>query len=389
MTPPSDLLDAQLLERLRHPDSGKWTTFAPDVLPLWVADMDFAPAPEIVEALKERLTRTVGYPPMEGDPELLDLIASGRAQPVQPGLTREDVWLLPSVVPGLYAGALALSAPGDEIITHVPIYPPFLGAAAAQGRVARLTPLVRDETGWQMDWDALEAAVSPATRMLMLCSPHNPTGRLWTRAELERLAEFALRHRLWVVTDELHANLTLEGEFAPFASLSPEIAARTVTLTGPCKTFNTAGLGIGAAISSNPELLSRLKTASAGLMAHPGALSMTMWRAGIEKGGPWLARTLADLRANRDLVCAYARERMPQVRFTSPQATYLAWLDFGALGWPEGAQAHLLEHAGVALVEGASFGPGFENSARLNFATPRPILQEALDRLARTVNSGG
>ena len=373
---------------LRHPDSGKWTTYPPDVLPLWVADMDFAPAPEIVEALIDRLSRTVGYPPMEGDPELLDLIAAGRAQPVQPGLTRENVWLLPSVVPGLYAGVLGLTSPGEEVITHVPIYPPFLGAIQAHGRVAKLAPLVRGEAGWEMDWDALEAAVSPATRVLLLCSPHNPTGRVWTHAELERLADFALRRRLWVVADELHANLTLEGEFVPFASLSPEIAGRTVTLTGPCKTYNTAGLGIGAAVSANPELLARLRAASAGLMAHPGALSMTMWRAGIERGGPWLQRTLAELRANRDLVCAEVRERMPQVRFTRPQATYLAWLDFGALNWPQGAHAHLLERAGVALNDGASFGPGYEGFARLNFATPRPILQEALARLARAVAEG-
>lgn len=385
MTP--DPLDARLLETLRHPDSGKWTMYPPEVLPLWVADMDFAPAAEILEALRERLTRTVGYPPMEGDPELLDLIAAGRAQPVQPGLRREDVWLLPSVVPGLYAGVLGLSAPGDEVITHVPIYPPFLGAIEGHGRVAKLAPLVRGEAGWEMDWDALEEAVSPATRLLLLCSPHNPTGRVWTRAELERLADLALRWRLWVIADELHANLTLEGEFIPFASISPEIAARTVTLTGPCKTFNTAGLGIGAAVSTNPELLARLRAASAGLMAHPGALSMTAWRAGIEQGGPWLARTLANLRANRDLVCAFVRERTPQVRFVRPQATYLAWLDFGALNWPGGAHAHLLKHAGVALNDGASFGPGYEHFVRLNFATPRPILQEALERMARAVEA--
>lgn len=373
--------DALREDDLRHPDSAKWNFYPPEVLPLWVADMDFPVAPEITAALHARLSRSIGYS-MGGEPGLLDVL---QARHVLEG--REHVWLLPGVVPGLYASVLALSAPGDEVITHTPIYPPFLGAIENQGRVARLAPLLQGESGWEIDWDALEAAVTPAARVLMLCSPHNPSGRLWSRPELERLAEFALRHRLWVVADELHADLTLEGEFIPFARLSPDIARRTVTLSGPCKAFNTAGLPIGAAFSANAALIARLQRAALGLMGHPSALSIEMWRAALEHGGPWLEGTLAYLRGNRDFLAAELARQLPEVHFAPPQATYLAWLDFRAFSWAEGPHLFALERAKVGLNDGATFGPGFEGFLRLNFATSRPLLGEAVRRLAEAARA--
>lgn len=369
-------------EQIRHPDSAKWTKYPEDVLPLWVADMDFPVAPAILDALRERLTRGVGYATQR---QLLSELPGHLARGGLSELPEDGLMLLPGVVPGLYASVLGLSGPGEEVVTVTPIYPPFLSAISDHGRIPRLAPLVHGEGGWTLDPDALEAAVTPATRLLMLCHPHNPTGRVWTHDELEYLADFALRHRLWVVSDELHADLRLDGgPHRAFASVNPEVAARTVTLTGPCKAYNTAGLGIGAAASHNPDLIRRLRAASAGVMGHPSALSLTMWSAALAGGADWLSETRSYLRGNRDFLTAFLRERLPQVRYSPPQATYLAWLDLRAYGERGTAQA-LLESARVGLNDGPTFGPEYAGFVRLNFATSRSILAEALERLARAL----
>jgi cystathionine beta-lyase len=366
---------------VRHPVSAKWTKFAEGVLPMWVADMDFPIAPAIAEALRERVSRSIGYAPEMGDTELVEALLEKHA----PHLTLEHLRFLPSVVPGLYAAVAGLTSPGEAVITHTPVYPPFLSAIESQGRVARHAPLALGAQGWEMDWDALEAAVTPDARLLMLCSPQNPTGRVWTRAELERLADLVLRHRLWVVSDELHADLTFDGPFVPFASIDPEVAQRTVTLTGPGKAFNTSGVGVGLAYSDNAALMARLTAAAGGLMGHPSTLAYEIWKVALAQCGPWLEDTRAYLRGNRDALTGFLRERMPAVGYVPPQGTYLAWLDFRAYPWAADAQAHLLEHALVGLNEGKAFGPEGEGFARLNFATPRPLLLEGLERIASSL----
>ncbi|ADV67024.1 MalY/PatB family protein [Deinococcus maricopensis] len=378
-------LDALTPDDLRHADSYKWTKYPEGVLPLWVADMDFPVAPGITRALTERLSRGLGYHQLHGDaPLMARLHAKLRGQ----GLTDlpDEGWVhfLPGVVPGLYAAVRALTSAGDDVITMTPIYPPFLSAITDQGRTVREAPLQVTADGWRIDWAALDAAVTPATRLLMLCNPHNPTGRVWTADELTRLADFAAQHRLWVVTDELHADLTLDGTFTPFAAVRDDLRERTITLTGPCKAYNTAGLGIGAAVSHNPALIARLARAGQGLMGHPSALSVTMWRAALEEDGTWLAGVLAYLRGNRDFVADFLRERLPQVHFHAPEATYLAWLDLRATGHGAGIAEHLLAY-GLALNDGATFGAAYAGYARLNFATSRAILTEALTRLERAL----
>jgi cystathionine beta-lyase len=389
MTHPFDTLTH---ENLRHPESVKWATFEADVLPLWIADMDFPVAPEVRAALRERTEGPLGYGLFGGGPQLLELALGRQAALGVPPYDPAATLLMPGVVPGLYAAVLGLTSPGDEVVTHIPIYPPFLSAIADHGRVTRAAPLIAPDAGrdlWTIDWDAMEALVTPRTRLLMLCSPHNPTGRVWTREELERLADFALRHRLWVVADELHADLVLDGEFIPFASLGSEIARRTVTLTGPGKTYNTAALGIGLAVSHAPELVEAMRAATRGVMGHPSALAHTAWRAALTADPAWLRDVLTYLRANRDHLAARVASELPDVRFTPPQATYLAWLDFSALGWPDRPQPRLLERARVGLNDGPTFGAPYEAFARMNFATSRPVLDEALDRIVRVVRDGG
>jgi cysteine-S-conjugate beta-lyase len=372
-------------ESLRHPDNFKWTRYPADVLPLWIADMDYPVAPSIQQALQRRLERSIGYHHYMGDPRLTELL---RARLGMQGITglpdQNSISYIAGVVPGLYASVVSLTEPGDDVITMTPIYPPFLSSITDHGRNLRAAKLVPRPTGWEIDWDALEAAVTPRTKLLLFCHPHNPTGRVWTRGELERVAEFVERHELIIASDELHADLTLEGEHLPFVQVaSEELKQRCVTLVGPCKAYNTAGLGIGAMVSHNPKLLMRIRRGIVGISAYASALSVTMWQAALEDDGRWLHAVLNYLRENRRLLAEFVRERLPGVVHFPPQATYLAWLDYRSHPRSADIQQYLLEHAKVALNDGATFGEGFQGFVRLNFATGRSILFEALERLAR------
>jgi cystathionine beta-lyase len=379
MTPDFVLSESEL----RHPDSYKWSNYPADVIPMWVADMDFRPAPAVMAALRARLDRTIGYEPPIGE-EMIGLL---RAKFEQQGIVDlpKAGWIsfLPGVVSGLYLAVLGLTEIGDDVITMTPIYPPFFGAIRDHGRNVRTAPLKPTDSGWVIDWPAMEAAVTPKTRLLLLCHPHNPTGRVWTREDLSQLADFALRHNLAVASDELHADITLDGPFVPFAAVAPAaLRPKTVTLTGPCKPNNTAGLGMGAMFSHNPELIVRLKKAGAGLIPHPNAMSTAMWLAALNDDGRWMANVLDYLRGNREVLMTALRDRLLWARCTPPQATYLAWLDCRQHPHAGDIYKHLLETAKVALAPGTMFGPEYAGYVRLNFACSRETLLTALDRLA-------
>lgn len=378
--------DALSTQSLRAKPCAKWRRYPDEVLPLWVADMDFPVAEPIKEAIRRYPeSDNFGYPEADGLPGLkaatlahLEARHGWRLEPQQ-------LKLLSGIVPGLHLSVLALSSPGDEVLMSTPIYGPFRTAVQQTQRGLREVPLAFEGGRYRMDLAALEAAVTPATRILMLCNPHNPIGRVFGRAELEGLAELALRHRLWVVSDELHADLTFSGaRHVPFASLGEEVGQRTLTLFGPTKAFNIAGLKIGFAASENPQLLERFSKAGAGLLGAPNVLAQAATIAAYREGGPWLERTLAYLEANRDFLKGYLDAHLPQVGFAPPEGTYLAWLDLRFLG-AESAEAFLLENACLALNDGAWFGAGGAGFARLNFATGRAVLEEALGRLQRAL----
>ena len=373
-------------ENLRSPASIKWTLYGEDVLPLWVADMDFPVSSAIIDRLKTRLDGWLGYGHFTGDPAMVDGLIAQQVARGWTGLETKHFWPINGVVSGLYAGVLGLSSPGEDVITQVPIYPPFLSSIRDHGRNVLENPMIESDSGWQIDFEQLEALVTPATRIFMLCNPQNPTGRVYSRPELERLAEFVLRHRLYVITDELHADLILNGQpHIPFASLGSEIAHRTVTLIGPCKSFNTATLSAGMAVSQNLRLLERMQRATKGLMGHPNALALEMWRAGIEDGEEWIKEVLEYLRGNRDTLTAFLHQKLPEVRYYAPEGTYLAWMDFCAFAFADRAQKFMLEEAKVGLNDGVSYGAGYQGFLRINLATSRPILLEALNRLERAV----
>ena len=356
--------------------SVKWEKYRDrDVIPMWVADMDFATAPCIIHELQRRVAHGVfGYSqPPDG---LAATIAAALERDYQWRIEPGWIVFLPSLVVGLNAVCRAFAAEGEDVLTAVPIYPPFLSAPEYGGRNCVRVPLDESAGRWTWDLDALERAVTARSRVLLLCSPHNPTGRVWSRRELEALAGFCTRHDLVLVSDEIHCGLVLDRDKAhvPAAVAGPEAAARTVTLMSASKTFNLPALGCAFAIVPSPPLRARLTRTMAGIVHHVGAMGLFATLAAYRDGREWQLALLDYLRANRDLV-EQAIAGIPGLRCFHPEATYLAWID--ARGVADAA--HRLEQAGVGLYDGALFGaPGY---LRLNFACPRSRLNEALGRM--------
>jgi cystathionine beta-lyase len=386
---PAHRYDALSLDALQQRPNAKWTHYGPDVLPLWVAEMDFPVADAVKDAIDAQArSDNLGYGISQGLPGLVEALQDrldGRYG-IRPDT--DDLRLLGSTVQGLYLSAMAFAGPGDEALLLTPLYPPFRAALENTGRVPVEVPMTDGEDGYAIDFAAREAAVTPATRMLMLCNPHNPVGRMYRRDELERLAELALKHNLWVVSDELHADLAFTGEHVPIASLGSEIAQRTLTLYGPTKAFNIPGLKISFAYSRNHAMLERIGYHARGVAPGPNVLAQAATIGAYTRGGAWFDETLAYLRGNRDHVVRRVADDIEGVRLHAPEGTYLAWLDFGQAGLGDDPAAVLLEEAKVGLNSGLSFGAGGEGFARLNFATSRAILDQALDRIATRLRSG-
>ncbi|QFP76359.1 MalY/PatB family protein [Deinococcus sp. AJ005] len=374
---------------LRHQDSLKWTLYGEDVIPMWIADMDFPVAPAILSALRERLERGLGYHQMMGDQALLSLLCAKLDTHGLKDLPEGGIAMLPGVVPGIYATVAALTQPGEKVLTMTPVYHPFHLSITTQGREVAAVALLDSPDGYGIDWDGMDAAAKDA-KLMLLCHPHNPTGRVWTHDELEKLRDLAVRHDLYVLSDELHADLRFtDGAFESFAA-DQRVQGRTITVTGPCKAFNTAGLGIGVMIGYDAELVKKVRAAAGGLMGHEGALSVTMWQAALRDGGPWLADTVAYLRANRDFLTDYLHQHLPAIKFHPVESTYLAWLDLRDCPHADDIQTFLLEEARVALHDGPTFAPEdfkpqTQGFIRLNFATSREILTEALERMRRAL----
>lgn len=360
----------------RNSDSIKWGKYAGrDVLPLWVADMDFAAPPAVVATLSERIAHGVfGY----GHP-LPSLTESVLAHLVSEySWTIEAEWIvwLPGLVTGLNVACRAVDG---DVLTATPIYPPFLSAPRFSGRELHRVELACRDGQWQWEMPAMQAACSAATRLFLLCHPHNPVGRCWNREELDELAAFAERNDLIVCSDEIHCGLILDADrrHIPFASLSPEAAKRSITLMAPSKTFNIPGLGCAFAVIPDAALRRRFLHAMDGIVPHVNVLGLAACEAAYRDCTDWHRELIAYLAGNRDRVEA-AVAAIPRVSMTHVEATYLAWIDVRALGLAKPA-AHFEAH-GLGLSDGADFGcPGW---LRLNFGCPRATLDEALRRFA-------
>ncbi len=374
----------------RRSDSGKWNTYGPDVLPMWVADMDFAAPPAVVEALQRRVAEGIfGY--ASHFPGLNEALIERMERLYNWRVTPEEIILLPGIVSGLNIAAAAVGSAGDGVLVNTPVYGPFLSAPTNQGRTVVNVPQVEqtqpDGTlDYAVDFDALEAAIDGRTRLFLFCNPHNPTGRVWSRAEIERFAALAERHDLIICSDEIHCDLLLgNAQHTPTAALDPAIAARTVTLMAPSKTFNVPGLGAGFAIVQDRALRERVRRAMQGMVPHVNVLGTVAMQAAYTGGDTWLEQLRAYLTANRDYLVDFLREQVPGVRTTRPQATYLAWLDCRDLGLEVSPYQFFLEQAQVALGDGIWFGAEGKGFVRLNFGCPRATLTEGLERIARAV----
>jgi cystathionine beta-lyase len=371
----------------RGTDSQKWQKYAgKDILPLWVADMDFQAPPAITAALQARVaTGMFGYSrPVKST---VDAFVGALAQ--RYGWAVDPSWLvwLPGLVVGLNVTAQAFAQPGEEVLTLTPVYPPFMSAPKNSGRHSIQVPLQRNASAdrWEIDWDALESAVTPRSRLFFLCNPHNPVARVWRRDELARLGEFCSRHDLVLCSDEIHCDLILDDlPHVPTARLGPEIARRTVTLMAPSKTYNVPGLGTSIAIIPDAALRARFIRATAGIVAEVNALGYTACEAAYRDCEPWRQALLAYLRGNRDFLLDYVARELPGVTIEAPiEATYLAWLNVSALQLPDPI-AHFEAH-GVGLSDGTFFGAPRGSHVRLNFGCPRATLAEALRRLKRAL----
>lgn len=379
------------LAELRRRDSIKWQAYGPEVLPAWIADMDFPIAPAIRRALDDVLARgDLGYPQSYARSGLCEIFCARMLDRYGWHVTPGQVDFFSDVVQTIYLTLLTLTEPGDGVVIQTPIYPPFLIAVRETERRADICPLRQQSHGYTIDFDALARTIDAHTRVLLLCHPHNPTGRAFTRAELEGLAELVRRHDLIVVSDEIHADLMLdERRHIPFAALADDIAARTLTLTSPSKPFNVAGLCLAAAVFGSPDLQRRFERLPAHVRGGRSALGMAAAKAAWTAGQPWLDDTLARLRANRRLVADYVAARWPTIRHAPPEATYLAWLDCRQLGLDIEPQKFFLDRAKVALSEGPAFGAAGEGFVRLNFATSAEILREILERMDQAVQTLG
>jgi cystathionine beta-lyase len=373
----------EILRQLRRRHGAKWTVYPDDVIPAWVADMDFAVAAPIRAALEAAVARgDLGYPLPYARSGLDELFCARMARRYGWQVEPTQVQFFSDVVQAIYLALLTLTRAGSGVLIQTPIYPPFLTSVAETGRSAQACPLVAGPRGYEIDFDALDGCVTRDTEMLLLCHPHNPTGRAFTREELTRLADLALRHDLIVVADEIHADLMLDArQHLPFASLGPEIAARTLTLTSPSKPFNIAGLCLAVGVFGSPALAQRFASLPEHVRGGRSALGMAAARAAWSEGDAWLNDTLALLRRNRAQVAAFVAARWPSVVHYPPEATYLAWLDLRPLALPQEPQRYLLEHARVALGDGPAFGAPGQGFVRLNFATEPAVLEEVLGRM--------
>ena len=358
----------------------KWDKYkGRDVLPLWVADMDFVTAPEILGALQERLDHGVfGYTipheaPIEAVINYLDR---------QHGYSAKASWLnfLPGLVPAINLCCHAFTEPGDSVMTATPVYPPFITAPDYAERELIKVPLCLDgQDRWTLDIDAMEAAIQAHTKIFVLCSPHNPVGRVFSKEELNALADFCERHDLILISDEIHCDLVFdtEAKHTLTATLSEQIADRTVTLMAPSKTYNLPGLACAYSVIENTKLRAQFQKTIRGIITEVSCFGYAGITAAYDHGEPWRQALLAYLKNNYDLIFDFIRKEIPEITFRPMESTYLAWLDVSKLGIKDPVK-HFEKH-GVGLSDGTPFD-GHQH-LRLNFGCPHSRLEEGLEKI--------
>ena len=375
----------QIINR-RDTESVKWNWYAEDVLPMWVADMDFRSPEPVIDTLRDRVDHGIfgyGKTPDELNKAIAEHLANRQNWVVE----EEAICFISGVVTGFTHAIYSLTEPGDRILIQTPVYSPILKAARATGRVSVESVLVCGDDGcYEIDFDDFEAKAASGVKLFILCNPHNPVGRVFSRDELLRMAEICLRYGILICSDEIHGDLIFsESEHIPVASLSPEISEITVTYFAPSKTFNLAGLSTSVYVAQNSELRSRLAESMKMILGHPNIIGMQAALAAYRDGQAWLESVLAYLEANRDYLVRFVEEELPGISVWKPEGTYLAWLDCRELAVDPSPHQFFLDEARVGLNDGMDFGISGRGFVRLNFGCPRLLLEDGLNRMKSAI----
>ncbi len=377
----------------RPTNSVKWHVFGEDVLPMWVADMDFAAPPPILDALHSATDHGVlGYE--FPDENLRQNVADRMKKLYEWDVKADEVVPIPGLVTGFNIAARISCKPSDGILIQTPVYPPFMKVQKntdTATQIAELKKVANEQIiHYEVDWDVFENAVhseDAKTSMFLFCNPHNPTGTIYSNEDLKRMVDICEREDIIICSDEIHSELLLDGNiFTPIAMISPEAAQRTITLVAASKTFNVAGLFVGFAIIQNESIRRRFKAEAEKLTLHTNSLGHIASEIGFSGVcDDWLDELLDYLTENRNFLVNYVKENFHGVRITNPESTYLAWLDFSELieqgKVTEPLQDFFIKKGKVAFNDGPSFGPGGEGFVRLNFGCPREVLIEGLERM--------
>lgn len=365
----------------RSTESAKWHCYQDDVLPMWLADMDFLSPPPVIQALRDRVNHGIfgyGFPP-EG---LFEAISQHLVDYWHWKVRPDQIEFVCGVVTGFTHAIYSLTQPGDSVLIQTPVYPPFLRAPGATGRKCVQNQLILREDGkYEIDFEDFERKAAAGVKLFILCNPHNPVGRVFTSEELTKMAQICLENDVWICSDEIHADLIFSGyQHLPIASLSPEIAAKTVTYLAPSKTFNIAGLSTSVYITQSPMMKQKLKQTMPMLIGHPNILGLVAAQTAYQEGRPWLGELLAYLESNRDYLVDFVTHALPGIHIWKPEGTFLGWLDCRQLD-VESPHTFFLEEAKVGMNDGSDFGEPGSGFLRLNFGCPRTVLSEGLNRM--------
>jgi cystathionine beta-lyase len=360
-----------------------------DIIPMWVADMDFNSPEFVTSALRDQLKNQIyGY--SFRPPEYYTSIISWLKSRHNWSIEKEWMTFTPGVVPALNFATLAFTGPGDKIIVQPPVYFPFFSAVESHGRTLVYNPLKEDGGRWVMDYESLVSSIDEKTRMIIISNPHNPVGRVWTPEELKELADICLKKNILILSDEIHCDLVLPGfKHTSLASLSEEISGSTITFIAPSKTFNLAGLSSSTVIISNPALRKHFNRVVENLHVGGGNIFGTAASvAAYSHGREWLEALLDYIDHNVDFVEDYCTKMIPEIIPVQPEATYMIWLDCRKLGMKGKELQHFFVHsAGIGMNEGSTFGPGGEGFMRMNVGTTHQTVIKAMEQIEKAVSS--
>ncbi|NLJ98817.1 MAG: pyridoxal phosphate-dependent aminotransferase [Tissierellia bacterium] len=358
------------------------------LLPLWVADMDFSAPPAVLKAIKERTNHPIfGY--NYSSDEYYQAVISWMKRRHNWKIDREWILFTPGVVPALSYSVKAYTEPDDNIIIQSPVYRPFYTTIENNGRNIITNPLIYRDGRYFMDYEDLEAKIDSKTKLLILCSPHNPVGRVWTKEELTKLGEICLKNDIIIISDEIHFDIVYKGyDHTVLANVSPEIRERCIICTAPSKTFNIAGLQISNIIIPNNELRKKYSLElEKDHIIRPNVFGEEALVAAYNESEDWLDSLLEYLEKNRDFFISFVDKNIPQLKVVKPEGTYLLWVDFSDLGMnSEELRDFLVNKCKLAVNPGEMFGKESGLFQRFNIGCPRSILEEALIRIEKAVN---